>query len=204
MLSVEFYKHFLEYEYILIYQLDALILSDSLEKWLVKDVDYVGPPWIVEEDTLKLESVGNGGFSLRRVKTFINVLESKEFFVEGNVFINLPLRAGLLNLLFLRILLLVEPHFKILNKRVLFLFFFNSNEDLFWSFFAKYFSKKFIIASPEESLTFAFECYPRLCYEKNKQNLPLGVHAWFKHDQSFWLEQFSELEQFIPQKKDKQ
>ncbi|RYE17085.1 MAG: hypothetical protein EOP51_24550 [Sphingobacteriales bacterium] len=100
MLSAEFYEAFLDYEYMLIYQPDAFVFKDELQQWCNKDIDYVGPPWIGFTDnpgrlrrlktTLQyynyryinlkktgissfdqLENrVGNGGFSLRRVKRF--------------------------------------------------------------------------------------------------------------------------------------
>lgn len=198
MVSVEFYQHFIEYEYILIYQLDALILSNTLKEWLNKNVDYVAPPWISEGERLKLESVGNGGFSLRRVQAFIDVLESKDFFPDNRTFKSIPARAGIINLVFFKLLILTSPYLKKLNRRALFLFFFGSNEDLFWSFFAKYFTENFTVSDADEALKFAFELYPEFCYEENQHELPLGVHAWFKHDPSFWVGQFPELESYVP------
>lgn len=100
MLSDEFYAAFLKYEYILIYQLDAFAFSDELPYWCSQNIDYVGAPWLRIHgypDMLKavksrvqmlyharfdvqkndrpsdmqfINRVGNGGFSLRRVKKF--------------------------------------------------------------------------------------------------------------------------------------
>ncbi|MEO6498585.1 MAG: DUF5672 family protein [Mucilaginibacter sp.] len=100
MLSADFYGAFLDYEYILIHQPDAFVFKDELQQWCSKDIDYVGPPWIRSTpktnrvnqlkailqyykymytgnkktglgDFAQLENrVGNGGFSLRRVKRF--------------------------------------------------------------------------------------------------------------------------------------
>lgn len=93
MLSQHFYKNFTEYKYILIYQLDSWIFRDELEYWCHKDYDYIGAPWINHrwaEFTAghltfmrtvfyklgyrKFNLVGNGGFSLRKVKSTISNL----------------------------------------------------------------------------------------------------------------------------------
>jgi hypothetical protein len=103
MLSTEFYSEFQSFEYILIHQLDAFVFKDALLDWCSRDLDYVGAPWIrpVEHtDIIKAikskfqyamhtrfdikkngvpsekqfeNKVGNGGFSLRRVKTFYDL-----------------------------------------------------------------------------------------------------------------------------------
>src|SRR5215475_12526935 len=78
MLSSKFYEAFAEYKYVLNYQLDALVFSDQLTEWCAKDFDYIGAPWLACEDTpnVKVSRVGNGGFSLRKVESFLKVLES--------------------------------------------------------------------------------------------------------------------------------
>lgn len=82
MLDVAFYKLFEDYEYILIYQLDAYVFSDQLMYFCDLGYDYIGAPWIEDRiyiDTkcnIKKSQVGNGGFSLRKVRSFINLLNS--------------------------------------------------------------------------------------------------------------------------------
>src|SRR4051812_10478320 len=46
MMSAGFYREFLDYRYILIYQLDAFVFSDSLLEWCALDYDYIGAPWV--------------------------------------------------------------------------------------------------------------------------------------------------------------
>jgi hypothetical protein len=100
MLSAEFYERFAAYEYVLIYQMDCFVFKDELSYWCRQGLDYIGAPWIkktyhknaVELLLLKVgqyfssrfnsknnelpnkyqlqNKVGNGGFSLRRVKKF--------------------------------------------------------------------------------------------------------------------------------------
>lgn len=81
--SKEFYGRFSDYEYMLIYQLDAWVTADKLSEWCDKGYDYIGAPWChfcrmchvgtchgYESESM----VGNGGLSLRRIDTFMNRL----------------------------------------------------------------------------------------------------------------------------------
>ena len=100
MLDAAFYKEFLAYEYQLIYQLDAFVFKDDLDYWCSQGIDYVGAPWMRAKDYPNVikavvsqglqylakrydlkkhglpskkqfdNNVGNGGFSLRKVKVF--------------------------------------------------------------------------------------------------------------------------------------
>jgi len=98
MLSTEFYERFLDYRYILIHQLDAFVFSDQLSYWCSLNYDYIGAPWIegdwrdkFDRSTIgKLrkmwgkgdEYVGNGGFSLRKVKKTLSVLKFLHILAE--------------------------------------------------------------------------------------------------------------------------
>ena len=73
MLSPEFYETFLDFDYILIYQLDAFVFYDALEYFCSLGYDYIGAPvayhsWYGLTKDSKTPRVGNGGFSLRKVK----------------------------------------------------------------------------------------------------------------------------------------
>jgi hypothetical protein len=46
MLSAEFYSRFLDYEYMLIYQMDTFVFKDQLNYWCSQNYDYIGAPWI--------------------------------------------------------------------------------------------------------------------------------------------------------------
>lgn len=88
LLTPELYKIFCDFEFILICQTDAILVSPIPEKWLEETSwDYVGAPWQpgfrfswnpltgeVRRNAWKLTQrkvyVGNGGLSLRRTSTF--------------------------------------------------------------------------------------------------------------------------------------
>lgn len=80
MLSSDFYKKFERYEYMLIYQLDAFVFSDELQKWCDEGYDYIGAPWFKYQKTHEsghgLWCCGNGGFSLRKVQKFIEITDT--------------------------------------------------------------------------------------------------------------------------------
>lgn len=98
MLSPEFYGRFADSDYILIHQLDAYVFRNELDMWCEKEYDYIGAPWLRKHKyhrwyysvywgikktvyrTLGIRSfhdtfdrVGNGGFSLRKVKSHYRI-----------------------------------------------------------------------------------------------------------------------------------
>jgi hypothetical protein len=98
LLSQAFYRDFAGYEFSLICQTDAIALRDELDDWCSKPFDYVGAPWpdgfslMVNagpfegaNGKLVRVMVGNGGFSLRRNRKAIALLD--EFAAILNVFL---------------------------------------------------------------------------------------------------------------------
>lgn len=82
LLHRRFYMQFTAYDYILIYQLDAWVFRDELHHWCKLDFDYIGAPWlrtppvaskksIINIGRLLKNKVGNGGVSLRKVRTHL-------------------------------------------------------------------------------------------------------------------------------------
>lgn len=70
MLSANFYEMFTDYEFMLIYQLDAWCFRNRLKEWCNKGYDYIGAPWTDGK-------IGNGGFSLRKISTCIKIMSDK-------------------------------------------------------------------------------------------------------------------------------
>ena len=158
MLSAKFYYRFFQYKYLLIYQLDAYVFEDQLDRWTSKGFDYVGAPWLIAPPITSqkkpkiniqhwfVNRVGNGGLSLRKVKThFWTVL----FFS--------PLR-----------------------------FIFPLNEDMFFGVLMDYLNPFYKKPKATEALQFAFEMNPSQAFELNNKQLPMGVHAWEKYEPEFW------------------
>lgn len=64
----DFWKFFTDYEYVLIYQTDCWVFEDRLDYFIEMRYDWYGAPWAHHNDT-----VGNGGFSIRRVSKMIEI-----------------------------------------------------------------------------------------------------------------------------------
>jgi len=156
-----FYKQFMDFKYLLIYQLDSYIFEEqNINYFLKSNFDYIGAPWLKLDwfdNSEKLISkikilrpfikkIGNGGFSLRRVKTFYDF--SQKFSHLGRIV--------------------------------------TIQEDIFWTNVASRLIHNFKLPSVSESLKFSFDENPRKCFELNNNKLPFGCHGWHKNDYEFW------------------
>lgn len=184
-----FYSSFKKYKYILIYQLDAWVFKDELQKWCNKGYDYIGAPWFEDygsyEKGNRLWRVGNGGLSLRKVKKFMELTHPKKKIKtfreilkeEYNGIKSLPI--------------CVARTFGYRNTIGYFQNYYNSKklaEDVYFLIeMQQYKNMKLYVPSPIEACAFAFEHSPRYLYEQNAKILPFGCHAWEKYDKAFWL-----------------
>lgn len=74
-LTTAFYQGYDKYEYMLLYQLDAFAFQDDLEYFCGLGFDYIGADTCDGIDwNLINESIGCGGFSLRKISSFMKVL----------------------------------------------------------------------------------------------------------------------------------
>ena len=187
MLSAEFYSAFIDYEFVLIHQLDAFVFKDDLLDWCNRGFDYIGAPWIqphpfpdliktvkskiqyylhtrfnVLEDgipsTKQFEyKVGNGGFSLRRTKIFHEICLKQADKIQEY--------TG-------------HQHHRY-------------NEDAFWSIEVNRKRKILSIPNYKTGVRFAFEFYPNHALKINHSQLPFGCHAW-DLQLDFWRPVFKE------------
>ena len=202
LLSELFYKKFTQYKFILICQTDAYVFRDELNYWCKKEYDYIGAPWsgMHVYDNELLEGVGNGGFSLRKVKgaiimlrklRMLEVLEHYQYFNWKGTVPRLP--SILIKL------------FRSIQKPGNFEKTYNFQEDVFWcksapkrlnSFACNatilrlmgrlLIKNDFKIAPVGTAVQFSIETNPQEYYNLNKGQLPFGCHAWGKYDPEFW------------------
>lgn len=196
-LDVELYNRFSNYEYMFFYQLDGWVFSDKLNYWCDKNFDYIGAPHFENYDKniqnpKFIKNSGNGGVSLRKVKTFISVLSQKdkimhkrfaslsELFLENfssdRSFLKKLLRAPNIILKFFS------------KKNTVQYIYFNKYEDYFIAKCFKVAYKDFKIAPPEVAMFFSFEGFPAKLYEMTYLNLPFACHAFENEINSpiFW------------------
>lgn len=77
LISEMFYERFEMYEYMLVYQLDTFAFSDRLYDFCSLGYDYIGAPWPRWRIDAYSASVGNGGFSLRNIKSCKRVVSEQ-------------------------------------------------------------------------------------------------------------------------------
>jgi hypothetical protein len=191
LLSEQFYRAFLDYEFVLIYHLDALVFSDRLAEWCAAGYDYIGAPWLISADTQHIteEKVGNGGFSLRRVASFLRVLRSRQYFVDPDEYwARYAARTGsvrrLLNLprKFLKRLV----PFNDIHWHIRWALRGDVHEDRFWAEYATHYDPGFRIAPVDVAMRFAFEAEPRKCFDRVGRQMPFGAHRWPAFDRAFY------------------
>ena len=170
MLTPEFYRRFENFRYILIYQLDAWVFRDELDRWVSEGYDYIGAPWIPmkerffhfygklrlaynrtfrKNDGIKphntfLYGVGNGGFSLRKTDKFIEITTRYKDKISSDL---------------------------------------SSNEKLYpedlWFFYGPKGKDRLLKPHWKKALEFSFEQNPDKSFEFNGGRLPFGCHAWY-------------------------
>ncbi|MCX2573425.1 DUF5672 family protein [Pedobacter sandarakinus] len=188
MLSAEFYKAFLNYEYILVYQMDCFVFYDGLSDWCNQNWDYIGAPWIKKtyhKDPISLlfsklkrrivsqfnfgdnsspnqrqldNQVGNGGFSLRRVAKFHDLCLLLKPIVDDYLSANDHLH----------------------------------NEDVFWSIEVNREQRILHIPSCTTALKFAVEVPPIRIKNLTPKDFPFGCHDWDKYA-DYWRPVFKTL-----------
>jgi hypothetical protein len=189
LMSIDFYKAFKNYRYLLICQLDVFVFYDNLKYYTQSAIDYIGAPWFEAFDNATKKSriigVGNGGFSLRKVSSFILVLHILNFF--KNPF------SGFWN--FLSAVSHPVSFLKVVKHQ----FSYNKNksvslvpgefpfyEDKFWGLNIYPTFPWFKVGSINDAVSFAFEVNPEVLYEMNDKQLPMATHAWEKYNPEFW------------------
>jgi hypothetical protein len=192
LLSPIFYETFMDYEFILIYHLDALVFSDQLSQWCEMDYDFIGPPWIKHPeapyagDPTYEGKVGNGGFSLRKISSFLKVIYSKKYFIHPSEYWDVAYGKKPNYIRYLNLPKKIVKYLGIRNNARWEMSRYRRNEESFWANRANNYYPQFKIPSVEVALRFGFECVPKYCFQQNNYTLPFGCHAWHKYDRDFW------------------
>ncbi len=183
MMSSRFYQRFADWEYMLVYQLDAYVFRDELDAWCRKGYDYIGAPWVYKDGTFNARIAGNGGFSLRKISSFLSLFEERGRLLTLRGLIAYFENRGLAH----RMAYLCSALFGKLNTIEGLMSVNDQNEDRLFASLRYKRERAFHIPVPEESMYFSFECMPELLIRKTSGILPFGCHAWAKH-LDFWRE----------------
>lgn len=190
MQSLILYFKFLSHKHILIYQLDSWVFRDELDLWVSQKYDYIGAPWFQgwhnADEHSKIIGVGNGGFSLRRTKSFIKLYFITILYKYLGKAIFLKSKFKFLNT--------DSPLFRS-NDKIEVIRRKEINEDLYIFNLSECF-KWFKIAPFNEAIKFSFEANPEILHAENGYRLPFGCHAWERYNYTFW-KQFIKLHHLL-------
>lgn len=178
--SIEFYKLFEDFDYLQIWQDDAVVLRPLTKIEPYYSVSYVGAPITKTINNEPFTYVGNGGLSLRNVRDHLTVLRSLLQLKEPKWFT----RSSAKN----RIIFEIYKKFPFARNTWI-----NYNEDFFWTCINNHPSYK--VSNVELALQYAWET--NLASQKlaDSKILPFGCHAWEKfsciENKAFILERIS-------------
>lgn len=183
MLSKCFYKRFECWEYMLIYQLDAWVFRDELDAWCAKGYDYIGAPWLKLDRKVDEQNCGNGGFSLRRIASFIALFDHKGAIWGYKGLACRHRYRGPRH----KVQLILKGLLGYKNRLEDFIEKGDENEDLFFAALKHKKKRPFRIPLTREAMFFSFEEAPAMLYERTGHTLPFGCHAWEKWEyETFW------------------
>ncbi|NDW17542.1 hypothetical protein D0T53_01260 [Dysgonomonas sp. 216] len=190
LLSSEFYNCYKQFDYMLITQLDVYVFRDELDMWCNKAYDYIGAPWFSRfrsnHNVAKLEAVGNGGFSLRKIQTFLDVFKYAE---KHNKTISLTNFWNVYDLVECNKLTIKNIWLRLrgVNNNLQYYLSSDIQEDVVWSQIVPEAYRQFKIATIAEAISFSFESDPSYLLGLNNNILPFGCHAWQKNQyEEFW------------------
>jgi glycosyltransferase involved in cell wall biosynthesis len=187
-LSKNFYKLFLDFDYMLIVHLDAYIFKDDLDYWLAQEYDYIGAPLFLpikkfNSQLWKKMSPygGNGGLSLRNVKKHFDLTSgnfgSKKYslIVKGVIFLLKNYRFHYV-LIFLNSILQLSKNPSEFREK------YKIYEDVMISIFYNFMDKNFRVAPSKIARYFALEVNAEyIITNKSKFQLPFGIHGYDKY-----------------------
>ena len=184
MVTSAFYERFEQYDYILIYQLDAWVFRDELEYWATRNYDYIGAPFSSKDwDENGEMVVGNGGLSLRNVKAFLSVLNNQNGPIYGKKRLLYFLKKHYDNGCYLRMLIPLMrmlgfnnnrgKYFKKMFKRKYFA------EDLLFRELSDVYHKNGLKYAPfEDAIRFSWEHEGERFFSQYGVKMPFACHAW--------------------------
>lgn len=183
VLEESFYRRFSQYQYVLIYQLDAYVFKDELLCWASKGYDYIGAPWVPSSSSLL---TGYGRFILFFKRVMYTVLGNEKR--KSKKYRNYQIGNGGLSLRKVSKMIEITHFYK--SKIDLYL---DDNkifypEDVF--LLLELNSRGHRLYKPRfaEALKFSVEENPEWAYHYNGDRLPFGCHAWsHKSYQNFWI-----------------
>lgn len=190
----DFYRMYLEFEYILICHLDAWVFRDRLAYWMDLGYDFIGAPLFLPQNghasfMRRMAPFGcNGGLSLRRVARCIHVLDTFQpgigpwRFTQALLFLARNRQWGFIFILYRLMRLLLQDWRGTREK-------YNIYEDVFFTVIAPLCGNSISLPPASTALRFACEVnYPLIQKEVLGLEPPLGIHGYDKYVEADYLD----------------
>ncbi|HZY39286.1 MAG TPA: DUF5672 family protein [Mucilaginibacter sp.] len=188
MLWEGFYEKFLNFQYILIYQLDAFVFTDRLLEWCDKGYDYIGAPWLRPHQYIDVFKAVKSKL-LIAVHTWFNIKQPNSDLPTEIQFENKVGNGGLSLRRVQKFYDACRQHraslLKYLNRTEHYF-----NEDVWWGIELNRKSVFLKIPDYKKAIFFSFENEPERAWELTGGELPFGCHAWNLH-MDFWERHFA-------------
>jgi glycosyltransferase involved in cell wall biosynthesis len=187
-LSKNFYKLFLDFDYMLIVHLDAYIFKDNLHYWLAQGYDYIGAPLFLPVDQFNSQIWrkmapygGNGGLCLRKIKKHFD-LTSGNFGPKKYSLLAKAVIFLLKNYKFRYILIFLKLISKCAQNPIEFREKYKIYEDVMISIFYNFMDKNFNVAPSKIARGFALEVNAEYIITNiSKFQIPFGIHGYDKY-----------------------
>lgn len=183
MMSAKFYQEFLSYKYMLIYQLDAFVFKDELLHWCNLDYDYVGAPWLKDNDYTDAFH-----YLKSKILIFLSIRYNKKMKGKDELsrrqFEN---QVGNGGFSLRRIERFYQLACEYADQRT-----YNHlglenwlPEDVFWAISINRLKTNLKIPGYKQAIRFSFENTLERAFALTNNVLPFGCHAWDRHT-DFW------------------
>ncbi len=193
LMNPELYNRFIDWEYVLIYHLDAFIFSDQIAHWCSMGYDNIGAPIYEYDHTSDPKNylgIGNGGFCLRKTASCLRVLKSFKVvypFQEITAdFLNYSFKGKIARAFY------YLDMFSTLGSRANFrMNRIKLNEDIFWGKLVPAAFDWYRVPDCLTAARFSLEYNSAELFMKNNKVLPFGCHGWDKPLlRDFWRPHF--------------
>ncbi|HEY0272777.1 MAG TPA: DUF5672 family protein, partial [Chitinophaga sp.] len=185
-MEVTFYRLFASYSFMMTYELDAYIFSADIAAHHGFQYDFIGAPvfegYMEATPDAAFLPILNSGFSIRRISSCLTALQSlrqyrwrwkwQQFLLSRFRFLRAWFSPATVQAV-------LDDHLKGYFKGGYF------HEDMIWTFVVPALFPFFRTAPPEVAARFSFEVNAARLFRLNRQQLPLGCHAWARFP-DFW------------------
>ena len=186
-LSQEFYKRFINYEYMLICQTDAWVFKDELLYWCSKGYDYIGAPlnkdYTSKSLNFEIKNAGNGGFCLRKIDSTLKLMgyglcnKNVNFYKTFKNVFNYKRKKKLIsNIINIPIFIFYWTFQAFIKWR------YAENEDFVIAYYAPKYYPEYKIAEDNIACKFSIEIHAKELLEINNYELPFGSHGYNNYE----------------------